>query len=231
MKIQGLQRVSLLDYPGQVACTVFTSGCNLRCPFCHNASLVLPNRSHSPEMEAPEFFEFLVSRQGKLDGVCISGGEPLLQPDLETFIRKIRDFGFSVKLDTNGSMPHLLKDLVGKGLVDYVAMDIKNCPERYSETAGITELSLEGIQESAAFLLSGAVPFEFRTTIVEEFHTEQDMERLGKWIEGNERYYLQPFIDSGDLITSGLHAVSLEKMEAFKRIVSAYVPLTQLRGV
>jgi len=182
-------------------------------------------------MEAPEFFEFLISRKGKLDGVCISGGEPLLQPDLEVFIRKIRDFGFSVKLDTNGSIPHLLKDLVEKNLVNYVAMDIKNCPERYGETAGIPEMSIAGIQESVAFLLSSVVPFEFRTTIVDEFHTAQDMERLGKWIEGNEHYYLQSFIDSGDLITSGLHAVSLEKMEAFKRIVSAYVPLTQLRGV
>lgn len=231
MNIQGLQRVSLLDYPGRVACTVFTSGCNLRCPFCHNASLVLPNLRSPPEMEEPEFLEFLLSRQGKLDGVCITGGEPLLQPDLETFIRKIRDLGFSIKLDTNGSIPHLLKDLLGKGLVDYVAMDIKNCPERYGETAGIPELSLEGIQESVMFLLSGAVAFEFRTTIVEEFHTEQDMERLGKWIEGNEHYYLQSFMDSGDVITRGLHAVSVEKREAFKKIVSAYVPLTQWRGV
>jgi pyruvate formate lyase activating enzyme len=182
-------------------------------------------------MEDSEFWKFLSSRKGKLDGVCITGGEPLLQPDLETFIRKIRDLGFSIKLDTNGSMPHLLKDLVGKGLVDYVAMDIKNCPERYGETIGIPEFSLEKIQESVTFLLSGTVAFEFRTTIVEEFHTEEDMERLGKWIKGHEPYYLQSFTDSGDVITRGFHAVSAEKRKLFKKIVSAYIPLTQWRGV
>lgn len=231
MNIQGLQRVSLLDFPDCVACTVFTCGCNFRCPFCQNSSLVLPEEMTEPEIEEEAFFAFLTSRRNKLDGVCISGGEPLLQPDIVQFIRRIRDLGFTVKIDTNGSMPERLKDLVHEGLVDYVAMDIKNSPEHYAVTAGLSELPMDKIFESVSFLLSGAVPYEFRTTVVKEFHTDEDMEQIGRWIRGAQHYYLQEFVDSGSLITDGLHACSREDKETFRRIVSAYVPSVEIRGV
>ncbi|MEI8198577.1 MAG: anaerobic ribonucleoside-triphosphate reductase activating protein [Eubacteriales bacterium] len=230
MKIQGIQRVSLLDFPELVACTVFTGGCNFRCPFCHNASLVLPGEMTGIEIEENDFFAFLDSRKNKLDGVCISGGEPLLQPDLENFVRRIRKMGFAVKIDTNGSMPEQLKKLVNTGLIDYVAMDIKNSPEHYALTAGLKSLSLEKICESVSFLLTGAVQYEFRTTLVRELHNSRDMEQIGRWLKGAHRYYLQEFVDSGDLIGADLHACSQEETEFYLRIAGKYIPSTQLRG-
>ena len=230
MNIQGLQRVSLLDYPDLIACTVFTGGCNFRCPFCHNSSLVVPQEMTEPEMGEDDFFAFLASRTNKLDGVCISGGEPLLQPDLAPFIRRIREMGFAVKLDTNGSMPDYLKDLVNAGLIDYVAMDIKNSPSQYAVTVGMENLSLDKISESISFLLTGSVPYEFRTTLVKELHTAADIEQIGQWIKGAQKYYLQEFVDSGSLIGQDLHACSRGETEEFRRIVSEYVPSVLLRG-
>ena len=230
MKIQGLQKLTLLDYPGKVACTVFMAGCNFRCPFCHNASLVVD----IPKEEAiseEAFFSFLKKRQGILEGVCVSGGEPLLQPDIETFIKKIRELGYAIKLDTNGSFPEKLKELVEKGLVDYVAMDIKNCLESYSITVGLERLDIEATKESVSFLKEGHVPYEFRTTVVKHYHNVESFEKIGRWIFGTENYYLQNFVDSGDLIGKRTKGCSEEEMKEFLATVQKYVPSAKLRGL
>jgi pyruvate formate lyase activating enzyme len=229
MNIQGLQKTTLLDYPGKIAATVFTGGCNFRCPYCHNASLVL-NAGNAQDISEEAFFEFLSKRKGLLDGVCISGGEPLLQKEIGRFISEIKSIGFFVKLDTNGSLPDKLKALVGDGLIDYVAMDIKNSPAGYARTAGTTEDVLPKIKESVAFLLTGHVEYEFRTTVVKGFHTKEDFAAIGKWIQGAERYFLQNFVDSGDLIQPGLQGVEKEELMAFADAARAYVPSVQVRS-
>ncbi|MBQ8804535.1 MAG: anaerobic ribonucleoside-triphosphate reductase activating protein [Tyzzerella sp.] len=230
MKIHGLQKTTLLDYPEKVACTVFTAGCNFRCPFCHNASLVVDIKKEA-EITEEEFFSFLKKRQGILDGVCITGGEPLLQADIEDFIGKIKEFGYAVKLDTNGSFPKKLKALVDKGLVDYVAMDIKNCLDTYAATAGVEALDIEAIKESVAYLKEGHVPYEFRTTVVKNYHTKEGFEKVGQWIQGTEKYFLQNFVDSGDLIGKNTMGCSEEEMKEFLEVVQKYVPGTKLRGM
>lgn len=230
MLIQGIQKLTLLDYPGQVACTLFTAGCNFRCPFCHNASLVTHVDLANTIPEA-EVFAFLKKRQGVLDGVCITGGEPLLQQDIESFIGKVKELGYLVKLDTNGSNVTLLKRLVEEKLVDYVAMDIKNAPNKYGMTIGIEGYHLENILQSVDFLLSGAVPYEFRTTVVREFHKREDFAAIGRWIKGAEKYYLQGFKDSGDLISQGLRGYTKDIMEQALEIVRRNVPGAELRGV
>lgn len=230
MRIQGLQKLTLLDFPERTACTVFTAGCNFRCPFCHNASLVVDIPKEA-EIGEEEFFAFLKKRQGILDGVCISGGEPLLQPDIENFIKKIKEMGFAVKLDTNGSFPEKLKMLVEKRLVDYVAMDIKNSPELYAVTAGVEMLDIESIKKSVGYLKEGHVPFEFRTTVVKHYHNEDSFERIGQWLTGTEKYFLQNFVDSGDLIGKKTRGCSEEEMKEFLTIVQKYVPSAKLRGM
>ena len=228
MDISGLQKTTLLDYPGRVACTVFLSGCNLRCPFCHNAALV--TSSPPPAMGEDAFFAFLDKRRGILDGVCVTGGEPTLRPELPEFLRKIRDKGFLVKLDTNGTDPALLRRLLKEGLVDYAAMDIKGAPSRYAEICGGADV-LERVRESAALLMEGSVDYEFRTTCVHPYHDPAAMEEIGRWLTGARRYYLQAFVDSGDLVGSGVSPLSQEEMQALRQAVLAYVPNTQLRGV
>ncbi|MBA4700685.1 MAG: anaerobic ribonucleoside-triphosphate reductase activating protein [Ruminococcus sp.] len=230
MNIQGLQKLTLLDYPEKVACTIFTAGCNFRCPFCHNASLVTHVDPHN-EMQKEEVLGFLRKRQGILDGMCISGGEPLLQPDIEEFLVEVKNIGYAIKLDTNGSNAVLLRRLVEQGLVDYVAMDIKNAPEKYGETIGIKGYHLENILQSVDFLLSGAVPYEFRTTVVRELHKREDFAAIGRWIRRAERYYLQGFVDSGDLIQPGLRGYTKDIMEQALEIVRRNVPNAELRGV
>lgn len=230
MNIQGLQKLTLLDYPEKVACTIFTAGCNFRCPFCHNASLVTHVDPHN-EIQKEEVLGFLRKRQGILDGMCISGGEPLLQPDIEEFLVEVKNIGYAIKLDTNGSNAVLLRRLVEQGLVDYVAMDIKNAPEKYGETIGIKGYHLENILQSVDFLLSGAVPYEFRTTVVRELHKREDFAAIGRWIRGAERYYLQGFVDSGDLIQPGLRGYTKDIMEQALQIVRRNVPNAELRGV
>lgn len=222
--------MTLLDYPGKIAATVFTGGCNFLCPFCHNASFVL-NDGKAQNISREEFFNFLIKRKGLLDGVCISGGEPLLQKEISKFISEIKALGFLVKLDTNGSFPSELKALVGNGLLDYVAMDIKNSPAGYAKTAGTTEAVLAKINESVDFLLAGHVEYEFRTTVVRDFHTREDFAAIGKWIQGAEKYFLQYFVDSGDLIQPGLRGVEKAELAAFADIVREYVPSVQIRGV
>lgn len=230
MRIDGLQKMTLLDFPGKVACTVFTGGCNFRCPFCHNALLVtkLPEK---PDYSEDEILSFLEKRTGLLDGVAITGGEPLLNPDIADFIRKIRSMGYAVKLDTNGSFPERLKAIAGEGLVDYVAMDIKNRKEKYAETIGLKNLDLSKIEESVEFLKSGAVDYEFRTTVVEQFHTVEDIRAAAEWIGGAKRYFLQNFVDSGELICEEVSGVDKETMLKMKSAAADFVPQTEIRGI
>ena len=230
MKILGLQKLTLLDFPEHMACTVFTGGCNFRCPFCHNASLVM-DVEDTPQITEEEFFAFLKKRQGILDGVCITGGEPTLQPDLESFIYKVKEMGYSVKLDTNGFLPDKLIALVEKGLVDYVAMDIKSSLSGYSKATGIENINTEPIKKSVDFLLSKKVPFEFRTTVVKELHTEKDIQDIGLWLVGDSKYYLQHFVDSGDLIVDGLHGYDEIEMKNLLKIVKKHLPNASVRGI
>ena len=227
MKISGLQKLTLLDFPERVACTVFTFGCNFRCPFCHNASLV---EGPAPEaVSEEEFFSYLSKRKGVLDGVAITGGDPTLQADLENFIRKIKDMGFAVKLDTNGTRPEIISDLIEKNLVDYFAMDIKNSPEKYDFTAG-AKVDMEKIKESISLLINRAPGYEFRTTVVKGFHEEKDFDEIGKLIYGAKKYFLQKFTDSGALLGEVDGACSDEEMEAFALRAQKYIPSACIRG-
>ena len=220
MFLSGLQKLTLLDYPGKVACTVFTAGCNLRCPFCHNAGLVLPERLYQDVTE-DDVFAFLKKRTGILDGVAITGGEPLLHAEMPAFLRKVKSLGFLVKLDTNGSFPDRLEALIAEGLVDRVAMDIKNAPSLYAETAGIPGLDLTPFERSKNLLLSGTVDYEFRTTVVKGLHTKESLIEAARWIAGAKEYYLQQFKDSGDVIDiGGLSAYDEKEMHALADAVS-----------
>ena len=229
MKIHGLQKMTLLDFPGRVACTVFFGGCDMRCPFCHNAELL--DGTAPPVMDEEEFLAFLKKRQGLLDGVAITGGEPLLQKDMPEFTAKIRTLGYPVKLDTNGTHPERLAKLMREGLVQYVAMDIKNSPERYAETAGLAQLDLAPVRESVSLLLEGSTDYEFRTTTIAEFHDDESFEKIGPWIKGAKRYFLQRFTDRETVPFGGLHAPEEEKMHRWAEIVRPYVPNVALRGV
>ncbi len=230
MNIQGLQKLTLLDFPGKMACTVFTGGCNLRCPFCHNRSLVInpPAESEYPE---DEILSFLIKRKGILEGVAITGGEPLMQSDIEEFIKKIKDLGYAVKLDTNGTYPDRLRLLVDKKLVDYVAMDVKSSESGYPSCVGIGSFKLDKIKESVEFLKSGAVDYEFRTTVAKGLHSNKDIEDLGKWLVGAKRHFLQAFTDSGDLIGFGLEPFSKAEMLEMRDIMQKYVPACEVRGI
>ena len=231
MQIAGLQKLTLLDYPGHVACTVFTPGCNFRCPFCHNAPLVLPERLGCDTTEE-EVLAFLRKRVGILDGVAITGGEPLLHKDIGAFLEKVRALGFRVKLDTNGSFPDHLIALVRGGLVDRVAMDVKNAPALYGKTVGIADFDLAPVERSKDFLLSGAVEYEFRTTVVRGLHTRESLIEAARWIEGAKEYYLQQFKDSGDVIAiEGLGAFDEKEMHELADAVRPIVPAVEVRGV
>ena len=229
--LSGIQKLTLLDYPGRVACTVFTGGCNFRCPFCHNGSLVIPERlAHDTTEE--EILTFLKRRVGILDGVAVTGGEPLLHKETAAFLEKIKALGYAVKLDTNGSFPERLKEIVAAGLVDRVAMDIKNAPGLYGKTAGLENFRIAPVEESKNFLLSGVVEYEFRTTVVKGLHTKESLLEAADWIRGAKEYYLQQFKDSGDVIAvDGLGAFDEEEMGELKEAVKAVVPTVQLRGV
>lgn len=238
MIIQGLQKTTLLDYPEKVACTMFTGGCNFRCPFCHNASLVVDRGNIVPiesqkngDYTEEEIFTFLNKRRGILDGVCITGGEPMIQSDLEEFIQKIKNLGFLVKLDTNGSFPDRLKNMIDSGIIDYVAMDIKNSKEDYGKTIGVKNYNTDKIERSVDILMEGKIPYEFRTTVVREFHTEENIYKIREWIKGAEQYYLQQFVDSGDVIKSGLHGVDVNELHRWRDILSENIAKVELRGV
>ncbi len=227
----GLQKLTLLDYPGKVACTLFTRGCNFRCPFCHNASLVI--RPEEQRMyDNSEIINFLKKRQGVLDGVAITGGEPTLMSGLYDFIKEVKNLGYSVKLDTNGTRPDVLRRLVVDGLIDYVAMDIKNCPEKYAYTCGLPEsYDLSKIEESKNFLMEGKVDFEFRTTVAKPFHKIEDFVKIGEWLQGSEKYFLQQFKDSGDIIGQEISSFNEREMGEFLNVLLPFVPNSQLRGL
>lgn len=229
MLIQGFQKLTLLDYPEKTACTVFTGGCNFRCPFCHNALLVENVSSESLYTEQ-YVFSFLEKRRGLLDGVCLTGGEPLLQTDIIEFLGKIKDMGFLVKLDTNGSIPEKLKEAVERGFVDYVAMDIKNCEEKYGVTAG-SSVDMKKINESIDFLLSGKVDYEFRTTLVAEYHTLSDIEKISRRIAGAKRYFLQNFVCSENIIGENLSPLLRKDIEEMKICALSQISTVQIRGI
>lgn len=230
VKIYGLQKLTLLDYPGHVAATIFTGGCNFRCPFCHNRSLVFLNENDA-EIEQNDVVEFLKTRTKILDGVCITGGEPLLHSGLKDFIKEIKELGLKVKLDTNGSSYEKLKELVEEGLVDYVAMDIKNCPKNYLPTIGLTKYDLSEVEKVKNYLLEDHVDYEFRTTVVKQFHDVNKIVKIGEWINGAKRYYLQNFEDHGTCIEQGLEAVSKETLESMKDACKPYVKQIDIRGI
>ena len=226
MTIAGLQKTTLLDYPGKVACTVFLSGCNFRCPFCQNSEILTGSGGeHIPE---EELFAFLERRRGILDGVCVSGGEPLLG-DVAPLLERIKGLGYSVKIDTNGAFPEKLKELYGRGLVDFVAMDIKNSPQKYEKTAG-ARVDIGKIKESAAFLMESGVGYEFRTTVVKQLHAGEDFVRIGQWLRGAKAYFLQTFRDTETVLRPGLTPCTEAEMQAFKRLLLPFIPNARIRG-
>jgi pyruvate formate lyase activating enzyme len=229
MDFSGWEKLSLVDYDDNLTTTVFMAGCNFRCPFCHNSSLVL-DPAHAPTIPWSEIMDYLKKRHGVLDAVCVTGGEPTLMPDLEDKLRDIKSLGYKVKLDSNGSHPVILKKVVSEGLVDYVAMDIKNSLVKYPMTIGTTAVNLDDVKESVDFLIHGQVGYEFRTTAIEEYHSMKDFEAIGAWLEGAKRYYIQRYIDSDNCISHGLHMLSKEKALEAKAIMEKYVVLASLRG-
>ena len=232
--ICGLQKMTLLDFPGKIACTVFLGGCNFRCPFCHNSELFMGK----PEklMEDEEFFKFLKSRKGLLDGVCVSGGEPTLYKNLLEFLTKIKELGFLVKLDTNGSRPALVKELVEKNLVDYIAMDVKNSPAMYAQTVGLESMDLAPIEESLRFLIGGTVPYELRTTLVSQLHTEEFIQDMGAWLGGlvtgmkPKQLFLQSFVDRDTVLFAGLSAPETDTTAKFAKILEPFCQRVTVRN-
>lgn len=230
MNIQGFQKTTLLDYPRHVAATVFFGGCNFRCPFCHNGDLVLSPEC-SPAIPSTEVLAYLKKRQGILDGVCITGGEPTLQAELAGFLAAIKELGLSVKLDTNGYRPQELKELCRSGLVDYVAMDIKGAPEKYAEICGLSGLDFQKISESADFLMEGGIEYEFRTTVVRELHPIEDFPAIGAWLSSAAVYYLQSYEDSPQVISPEFHAYTIEELTSIRKLLSKDLPHVELRGM
>lgn len=235
MLILGLNKTTLLDYPGHVAATIFTGGCNFRCPYCHNRDIILKTKSLIPLSEE-EMFSFLKKRQNILTGVCITGGEPTLHADLPDLINAIKELGYLVKLDTNGSNPLMLQRLIREGLIDYCAMDIKNAPDKYEITAGFhtdhTGFDLTAVDESVQILMQQKqIPYEFRTTIVKEFHDKTAMLAISQWIAGADAYFLQSYTDSEGVLCDGYHAHSQETLQKFVTLCRQFVPNTTLRGM
>lgn len=229
LKFFGLQKTTLLDYPGKLASTLFTGGCNFCCPFCHNSDLVYL-REGIKEIGSSEILDFLAGRKNILDGICISGGEPLLQEGLIPFIKEVKKLGLLVKLDTNGFLYNKLKELIDLKLVDYVAMDIKNAPKKYALTAGLKEIDLEPILKSVELLKSNVVDYEFRTTIVKEFHDETDIKEIGLWLKGAKRYYLQNFRNNEHVINKNLTSHDISTLKHFKEILEKDILHVEIRG-
>lgn len=229
MKIHGLQKMTLLDFPGRVACTVFLGGCDLNCPFCHNAELI--DGTAEPIMDENELLAFLEKRRGLLDGVAFTGGEPTLRKDLSDLFRRIKALGYPIKLDTNGLHPDRLKALLDEGLLDYVAMDVKNSPDKYAVTCGVDGVDLDKIRESIRLLMDSGCDYEFRTTVVDELHEASDFEAIGQMIDGANAYFLQPFVDRDSVVYENFHAPNMECMKLYLSIVRKYVPNAALRGI
>ena len=234
MKIVGIQKLTLLDYPGKVACTVFLDGCNFRCPFCHNAELLSPDIE--PIMTVEELLIFLKKRRGILEGVCITGGEPTIHPELPELLRAIQALGYPVKLDTNGYRPQSLSELLGEGLVDYVAMDLKNSPGGYSEAVGLTSTDMNRVGESIRLLLGSGIDFELRTTVVNPIHSVESIQNMGKWLltvtngKPVPRLFVQPFVDRDTVPVGGLSAPDGAELELFREILKGCAETVALRG-
>ncbi|TCL56898.1 pyruvate formate lyase activating enzyme [Kineothrix alysoides] len=230
IRIHGLNKTTLLDYPGHVAATIFLGRCNFRCPFCHNGGLVL-NPDSQPLIPEEEVLTFLKKRIGILTGVCITGGEPTLEPELLQFIRKIKEFGYLVKLDTNGYKPEVIEKLLAENLLDYIAMDVKNSLEKYGQTAGAEHMDTEKIKSSIQIIMNSRIPYELRTTVVKEFHTRQDLLDLAEEIKGAKAYFLQGYKDSEQAIQQGFHSYEKEELEEIVKILRPIIPNIQLRGI
>lgn len=232
MHIVGLLKTTLLDYPGCVAATIFLSGCNMRCPFCHNMNLVTYDGSSTEiyEYSISEVMEFLKKRRGVLDGVCITGGEPTINPDLDDLIREIKSFGYKVKLDTNGTNPQMLLSLIDRKLIDYVAMDVKASLDKYSLVSGVTDIDIKNITKSIDILINSNIESEFRTTLISDFHTKEDIISIGKLIKGAKRYYLQSFKDAEYVPNHELREVDDSDIIEFKEILEEYVNIVEIRG-
>ncbi len=230
MKIYGLNKTTLLDYPGKVAATVFLGGCNFRCPFCQNSSLVL-NPSAQPEIPVKEVLSFLKKRQGILEGVCVTGGEPTLSPDLPELLQEIRTLGYPIKLDTNGTHPELLKTLAEQNLIQMTAVDIKACPDNYPSLCGLVHPDLDAVKETVEFLKNGTLDYEFRTTVVRELHSEKDFTEIGQWLTGAKAYYLQAYRDSEEVLQPGFSSYTQKELEHFREILKRTIPLVELRGI
>lgn len=226
MIIRAVQKLSVVDYPGLLCATVFTPGCNLRCPFCHNGTLVLDDE---PDVSEQVVFDFLVTRKNKLDAVCLSGGEPLLQKGVENFLRKVKEMGFKTKLDTNGTKPQYLKELLESGVVDYVAMDIKNSPAKYAETVGVKAFSLKPVYESINIIKSSGVDYEFRTTVTKTFHDEKSLVEASHMIEDAVVWYLQTYRESENVIDKSVEGYSEEEMKCLCENLRKTVPFVRLR--
>lgn len=230
MNIQGLQKLTLLDYPDHMACTIFTGGCNFRCPFCHNMNLVI-SPATQPTVSEKDVFTFLETRRGILDGVCITGGEPTISLGLIPFIKKIKSLGYLVKLDTNGYFPDAIMDLCRMNLLDYIAMDIKSSPAGYANATGLTSVDMSLIEKSIHYIMNASVPYEFRTTVIKEYHDETTMQDIGKLIEGAEAYYLQSFVDSDQVSDHSLHACTKEELLHYQELLTPFVKEVTLRGI
>ena len=228
--IHGLNKTTLLDYPGRVAATIFLGGCNFRCPFCQNSGLVL-HPAQEPVIPVNDVFSFLKKRRGILEGVCISGGEPTLSADLEDFVRQIHELGYPVKLDTNGTRPDIIKNLFSKGLIQMTAVDIKACPDNYCSLTGLMHPDLQAVQETVDFLLHSDVDYEFRTTVVRELHSRHDFIQIGQWLKGAKAYYLQAYKDSEEVMQPGFSSYSEEELEEFRSILLKTIPLVEIRGI
>ena len=230
MTVNGLAKLTLLDFPGKTAATVFLAGCNMRCPFCHNAPLVV-DMAGAERISEAELRTFFAKRQGLLDGIAVTGGEPTMRVDLPELFRMIKEYGYAAKLDTNGTNPQMLDKLIGEGLVDYVAMDIKNSPDRYGETVGVENFDMTPVYDSVKLLRESGADHEFRTTVVAGLHDERSFEDIGRWLAGESKYFLQNFVDSGALLNPEMRGAAKEDMHRYLEIVRKYIPDAQLRGL
>ena len=230
MGIKGLTKSTLLDFPGHTTATLFVGGCQFKCPFCHNGSLVTKPAA-LPDLSRKELFSFLETRKGLVDSICITGGEPTLYSDLKQLISDIKQMDFLVKLDTNGYEPYMLNQLLDERLVDYVAMDIKNCQEKYAKTAGCADLDLTRLKLSVDLLKDSDIDYEFRTTVVRELHSKENIQSIAKWLKGAKAYCLQPYIESEDVIMPLFTSYSHDEMLELKKMVEIYIPNTHLRGM
>lgn len=229
LRIAGIQKLSLVDYPGKTACTLFMSGCNFRCPFCHNSELA--DEDTEDIMSFQDLMSFLEDRKRVLDGVVISGGEPTLNPNLLPILKSIKDLGYSIKLDTNGYLPQVLSRVIDSHTVDYIAMDIKGSPRKYELITGTYFLYLTHLKQSIHLIMDSGIEYEFRTTFIDQFHDEQDVEDMASWIEGAKNYYLQSFTDRDTVPMKGLTAPSMEKLKRYQEIFKAHhIANVQIRG-